>query len=75
MSDLDLWPRIEKAIYDTKVNRANAEWQWPTCHKRGCQCQHDIGFVFGMLTRAVADAVYAELLCKATTEPDLGGDS
>lgn len=74
MSGLDLWPRIEAAIYDTKVSRADAEWQWPRCHKRGCQCQNDIDFVFSMFAKAIADSVHTELLCKATSEPDHGGD-
>ncbi|GEE00211.1 hypothetical protein nbrc107696_45860 [Gordonia spumicola] len=73
MADLDMWPRIEAAIYDTKVGRADAEWQWPRCHKRGCQCQNDIDFVFSLFTKAIADSVYKELLCKAVTEPDDGG--
>lgn len=73
MSDLDLWPRIEAAIYGTKVSRADAEWQWPRCHKRNCQGDHgDIDFVFAMFTKAIAESVHTELLCKATTEPDLG---
>ena len=70
MADMDLWPRVEAAIYDTKVSRANAEWQWPRCHKRGCQCQNDIDFVFSMFIKAIAESVYKELLCKAVTEPD-----
>lgn len=70
MSDLDLWPRIEAAIYGTKVSRAAAEWQWPRCHKKGCKCQNDIDFVFSMFTKAIADSVYAELLCGTTTTPD-----
>lgn len=73
MSDLDLWPRIEAAIYGTKVSRAAAEWQWPRCHKKGCKCQNDIDFVFSMFTKAIADSVYAELLCGATTAPDPDG--
>lgn len=75
MGDLDVWPRIEAAIYSTKVSRAAAEWQWPRCHKRGCQCQSDIDFVFAMFAKAIADSVYVELLCRAVTSPDeLGGE-
>lgn len=70
MSDLDLWPRIRAAIYDTRVSRADAEWQWPRCHKRGCQCQSDIDFAFGLFAKAVADNVFSELACKTTTHPE-----
>lgn len=68
----EYWPRVQRAIQATVVSRADAEWQWPTCHKRRCQCQNDIGFVFRMFIKAVEDTVLTEMLCGAISDPDLG---
>lgn len=73
-SDMDLWPRIQQAIDATVVSRADAEWQWPTCHRKNCHQDHgDIDFVFRMFAKAVADSIHGELLCKAVSEPDNPG--
>lgn len=70
MSDLDLWPRIEKAIFSTSMSRHDAEWQWPRCHKSKCSLDHgDIEFVFHHMAKAIAENIRIELLCKAITEP------
>lgn len=70
-SDLVLWPRIEAAINDVRLSRAATEWQFPRCHKRNC---HNVDhgspdFVLDLFLEAVKETVYAELLCRATTEP------
>lgn len=70
-SDLTLWPRIEAAINGVRLSRAATEWQFPRCHKRNCHSV-DHGspdFVLNLFLEAVKETVYAELLCRATTEP------
>lgn len=68
---VDLFPRIKRAIEASTVSRADAEWQWPTCHKRNCHQDHgDIDFVFRMFTERIVHSVYLELLCRATTDPE-----
>lgn len=74
MSDpaYEYWPRVQQAIQATVVSRADAEWQWPRCHKRGCQQDHgDIAFVLNMFAKAVEETVRTEMLCAAISEPDI----
>lgn len=71
--DLTLWPRIEAAIYATTVSRSAVEFAWPECNRAKCQHQHgDPDDAFRMMISRVAESVHTELLCRATTDPDLG---
>lgn len=69
--DLMLWPRIEAALNNVRLSRAATEWQFPRCHKRNC---HNVDhgspdFVLNLFLEAAKETVYAELLCRATTDP------
>lgn len=73
VSDLDLWPRIEQAINAAVISRFDAEWCLPTCHAKRCK-QVDPGQLdrlYAMFVASVRDAVYAELLCRATSDPEV----
>lgn len=74
MSDLDLWPRIRQAIDGAGVSRSAVESVWPECHRKNCRNHHSDNpdAAFAMMARQISDAIYVELLCKATSEPDVG---
>lgn len=74
MSDMDLWPRIEQAINAAGVSRANAEWCLPQCRRKDCKIVDpgQLDRLYSMFVDSVRDTVHAELLCKATSEPDYG---
>lgn len=73
MADLDLWPRIEQAINAASISRFNAEWCLPTCHAKRCKVVDpgQLDRLYTMFAASVRDAIYAELLCKATSEPEV----
>lgn len=73
-SELNSIPsRIGSAIRATVVSRADAEYQWPTCHKAICHRDHgDIHAVFNLFAMRLKDTVNKELSCRAITEPDDG---
>ncbi|MCT7373276.1 hypothetical protein [Mycolicibacterium llatzerense] len=74
---LDMWDRIRKAIYAATVNRHEVMLHLPECHRKNCHRHNgdDVDLVFGMFTDAIAESVHTELLCEATTNPDLGPDA
>lgn len=76
-SAMDLWPRIEQAINAAGINRFNAEWCLPRCHRKGGKMVDpgQLDRLYGMFVASVRDSVHAELLCRATSEPDVGGMS
>lgn len=75
-ADLDLWPRIQQAINAAGVSRADVMVNLPSCHRKNCLQGHgDIDLVFRMFAKAISDSIYTELLCKAISEPDDGGES
>lgn len=71
-SELNSIPsRIGSAIRATVISRADAEWQWPTCHKLVCHQDHgDIDAVFNLFAMGLKDTINKELLCRAITETD-----
>jgi len=69
----DLMPRIRAAIYATSVSRSAVDSAWTECHKPRCPHRHgspDEAFLIFM--KRVEESIFAELACKAVTEPDLG---
>lgn len=72
-NDLDLWPRIEQAINAATISRFDAEWCLPTCRRKNCSVTDpgQLDRLYSMFANSVRDAVYAELVCKATSEPDV----
>lgn len=73
MADLDLWPRIEQAINAASISRFDAEWCLPRCHAKRCKVVDpgQLDRLYTMFAASVRDAIYAELLCKATSEPEV----
>lgn len=74
--DLALWPRIEQAINATAISRSAAEWLYSEpCHLKRCGQRHgNPQELFDLIIKQVRDTVYGELLCKATSDPDIGDD-
>jgi hypothetical protein len=73
-NDMDLWPRIEKAIYAAGISRHDAEWCLPIRRRKNCQMVDPghLDDLYRMFIDSVRDTVYTELLCKATSDPDFG---
>ncbi len=71
-SELNSIPsRVGSAIRATVVSRADAEYQWPACHKTICHRDHgDIDAVFNLFAMRLKDTVNKELSYRAITEPD-----
>lgn len=72
--DLALWPRIEQAINATVLRRSLAESMFgEQCHRKQCGQRHGSAKeVFDYTIQQVRETVYTELLCQATSDPDLG---
>lgn len=67
--------RIEATVADTKVNRAAVEFEWPECHRKGCQGRHgSVDQAFGILKHRIMEDLRTELMCEVTTRPDIGED-
>ena len=75
-SELNSIPsRIGSAIRATAISRADANYQWPTCHKAVCHQDHgDIDAVFNLFAMRLKDTIKRELSCRAITEPDEEND-
>jgi hypothetical protein len=67
--------RIEAAVAVASVQRSAVEFDWPECHKRGCQGRHgDVDSAFGTMKIQVMRAVRAELQYELTTRPDIADE-
>ncbi len=67
----EFWPRVKAAIEAAAVDRFAVEFEWPTCHRKGCTRYHgDPIELFRIWQKAIADTVHAEMLCAAVTDPD-----
>jgi hypothetical protein len=67
--------RIEAAIGDARVSRSAVEFEWPECHRKGCQGRHgSVDQAFGIMKHQVMQAVRLELLHELTTRPDIAED-
>lgn len=76
MSDMDLWPRINDAIHAATISRAAVEYEMPRCHAKRCPGGYhgSTDEIVRMVKYQVAQTVYAELLCRATSDPYTGED-
>lgn len=73
--DAALIRRIEAAISDAKVSREAVEFDWPECHRKGCQHRHgNVDSAFHTMKIQVMRAVESELACEVTTRPDIHED-
>lgn len=72
--DLALMPRIRQALNATTLRRSIAEELFgEPCHRKNCSRDHGrIEELFDHIIDRAIDSVYSELLCRATSEPDLG---
>lgn len=69
--DEPLIRRIEAAISDAGVSRSAVEFDWPECHRKGCQGRHgSVDSAFSTMKIQVMRAVRAELQHELTTRPD-----
>lgn len=67
--------RIEVTIGAATVSRSAVEFEWPECHRKGCQGRHgSVDQAFGIMKRKIMDEVRSELMCEVTTRPDIGED-
>lgn len=76
-AELELWPRVEQAINATTISRHDAEWLYSEpCHLKRCNQRHgNPQELFDLALKQVRATVYAELLCQATSDPDLGDEN
>jgi hypothetical protein len=70
--DETLIRRIEAAISDASVSRSAVEFDWPECHRKGCQGRHgNVDSAFTTMKIQVMRAVRNELMHELTTRPDI----
>jgi hypothetical protein len=70
--DETLIRRIEAAISAASVRRSAVEFDWPECHRKGCQGRHgDVDAAFSTMKIQAMRAVRSELMHKVTTRPDI----
>jgi len=70
--DESLIRRIEAAVSHASVSRSAVDFDWPECHKRGCQGRHgSVDSAFGTMKIQVMRAVRSELQFEMTTRPDV----
>lgn len=70
--------RIEAAVSDANVSRSAVEFDWPECHRKGCQGRHgSVDSAFTTMKIQVMRSVRNELEFETTTRPDIAerGDS
>ena len=73
--DAALIRRIEAAIFDASVSRSAIEFDWPECHRKGCQHRHgSVDSAFGTMKGQVVRAIRSELMHEVTTRPDISED-
>lgn len=64
--------RIEAAISDASVSRSAVDFEWPECHRKGCQHRHgNVDSAFTTMKIQVMRAVRSELMHEVTTRPDI----
>lgn len=64
--------RIEAAISDAGVSRSAVEFDWPECHRKGCQGRHgDVDAAFTTMKIQIMRGVRSELMHEVTTRPDI----
>lgn len=64
--------RIEAAVSDASVSRSAVEFEWPECHRKGCQHRHgNVDSAFTTMKIQVMRAVRSELMHETTTRPDI----
>jgi hypothetical protein len=67
--------RIEATIGAAAVSRSAVEFEWPECHRKGCQGRHgNVDQAFGIMKHKIMDEVRSELMCEVTTRPSIGED-
>lgn len=67
--------RIEAAISAAAVSRSAVEFDWPECHRKGCQGRHgSVDSAFGTMKIQIMRAVRSELMHEVTTRPDIAED-
>lgn len=67
--------RIEAAVSDASVSRSAVDFEWPECHRKGCQHRHgNVDSAFGIMKIQVMRAIRSELLHEVTTRPDIAED-
>ena len=67
--------RIEAAVSAASVSRSAVEFDWPECHRKGCQGRHgNVDSAFGTMKIQVMRAVRSELQHEMTTRPDIYQD-
>lgn len=67
--------RIEATIGAATVSRSAVEFEWPECHRKGCQGRRgSVDQAFGIMKRKIMDEVRSELMCEVTTRPSIGED-
>lgn len=70
--------RVVAAIENAAARRSLIEFDWPECHRKGCQHRHgDVDSAFHNMKSAILQSVQEELLYEVTTRPDISeeGDS
>lgn len=64
--------RVEAAVSDASVSRSAVEFDWPECHRKGCQHRHgNVDSAFTTMKIQVMRAVRSELAHEVTTRPDI----
>lgn len=64
--------RIEAAVSAASVRRSAVDFDWPECHRKGCQHRHgNVDSAFGTMKSQVMQAVRSELTHEVTTRPDI----
>lgn len=64
--------RIEATVSDASVSRSAVEFDWPECHRKGCQHRHgNIDSAFSTMKIQIMRAVRSELMHEVTTRPDI----
>lgn len=70
--DEKLIRRVEAAIAAATVSRSAVDFDWPECHAKRCSSRHgDVDLAFGTMKHNIMQAVRGELMCEATTRPDI----
>lgn len=73
--DEPLIRRVEAAVFDANVSRSAVEFEWPECHRKGCQHRHgNVDSAFGIMKTQVVRAIRSELMHEVTTRPDIAED-
>lgn len=68
--------RIEAAIDNAAARRSLIEFDWPECHRKGCQYRHgDVDSAFSEMKAQIIKSVRDELLYEFTTRPDIDGET